>query len=130
MILHIAAIGCDGCGAIYQARPDGPSSAAQIRREAVVVGWVNPPKIKTNGEPGASFSDVCPKCAPDWQHRTAPNTWNPSTHNRIYQAIDPPDPHGDPVTDRLLTRLRDRLGPRLNELLREIIAEGEPRVDA
>ncbi len=76
-ILHIAAIECDGCSAVYQASPTGPSLAAQIRRCAVVIGWIFPPKIKQGGTPGDSFSDVCPRCAPTWVPVTAPNTWKP-----------------------------------------------------
>jgi hypothetical protein len=81
-ILMIAAIECDGCAAVYQASPVGPSSAAQIRRLATIAGWAFPAKVKTDGTPGDSFSDVCPKCAPAWVPMTAPNPWRPWTANK------------------------------------------------
>jgi hypothetical protein len=90
-IVHIAAIECDGCSAIYQASPTGPSSAAQIRRLAVIVGWTFPAKLKIDGAPGDSFSDVCPACAPTWVPRTAPNSWRPWTANKRTAPVQSSD---------------------------------------
>lgn len=90
-VLYVAVVECDGCSATYQASPIGPSSAAQIRRLAVLAGWVFPAKTKTDGTPGDSFSDVCPSCAPTWQHRTAPNSWKPWTANKRASPVQSSD---------------------------------------
>lgn len=130
-IVHIAAVCCDGCGRIHQAREDGPSSATQARREALLAGWQFPPKIKVDGSPGDSFSDVCPACAPGWAHRTAPNSWRPSTANRVYQAPDVDEAERREVERMTLSLMRYAKGrPHLLALVKATVERRTAQVQS
>lgn len=60
-----AVVTCDGCGVRF-GEPVGYDNGRDAREAAAEAGWSFPPKLRANGEPAASSSDVCPACAPSW----------------------------------------------------------------
>jgi hypothetical protein len=56
---------CDGCQNRH-GEPDGRRTSEEARAAAYADGWRFPAMVKSDGKPGASTSDVCPKCVPNW----------------------------------------------------------------
>jgi hypothetical protein len=61
-------IACDGegCRSAFGIN-DYLASAVEARCAALNAGWRFIPQVKPNGQLASITSDVCPRCAPNWQ---------------------------------------------------------------
>lgn len=67
---------CDGCNVVFGENGEF-RTAIEARAAAYAAGWRFPPKERIGGRGPSQkqISDVCPKCAPDWESQPVVDTW-------------------------------------------------------